>query len=228
MGEETGGSRDDPSPQEVFTAGHFMRPAALLLAVPNHSWWLPVPGGLGRVPPMCGFPIPLCRPHARAAPRPGFTNLSSKWGSCENILRAGPSFLMNWPGASSSPPLQQEGCRQLPSPPPRPRYCTGWSQAGCWVGRDPKVRVGEPPGRAQHHHPKEAKPWPGQTEELCVFFSLEITKSPPGEGWGQPPRFPALAAALGSLQPCGALLLPCTGSAPSFPAPLPFKQHDTR
>lgn len=120
MGEETGSSRDHPSPQEASTAGHFVCPAALLLAVPNQLVAARPGGDRAGSPPMCGFPVPLCRPRARAAPRPGFTNLSSKWGSCENILRAGPSFLMNWPGASSSPPRQQEGCRQLPSPPPAP------------------------------------------------------------------------------------------------------------
>lgn len=218
MGEETGGSRDDPSPQEVFTAGHFMRPAALLLAVPNHSWWLPVPGGLGRVPPMCGFPVPLCRPHARAAPRPGFINLSSKWGSCENILRAGPSFLMNWPGASSSPPLQQEGCRQLPSPPPAP-LLHGLEPSRVLGRARPEGAGWGTPGESSAPSPQGGKALARTNRRaLCFFFLGNNQKSPRG-GLGAAPSFPSSRCCLGLPPALRGFAAALHGVSPLLPCP---------
>lgn len=56
MGEETGSSRDHPSPQEASTAGHFVRPAALLLAVPNQLVAARPRGDRAGSPPCVGFP----------------------------------------------------------------------------------------------------------------------------------------------------------------------------
>lgn len=71
MGEETGSSRDDPSPQEAFTAGHFMRPAALLLAVPNQLV-AARPAGIGPGPPHVWVSRPVVPSPHQGRSSPGF------------------------------------------------------------------------------------------------------------------------------------------------------------